>query len=577
MNWAKEIRTYGPIRVEKTADFAVGEAKSAAVLRYNRAVRQIRRGNTDVAAISLKALCKAHPHFREAAQLSACCQMLWRDADAAAETLQPLLYSTLLTEAEQRGVQRYLEAIAPYRSTEESKTDALPRFKEPEKGISILEETDSGRPMELAARHEIEMLKEGKTYREENTDEPGRPRRKTTIGSSLRHSESLLGDRLREARYEAEQKRRKEAEKRRIERARREVEAQQKRRAEEEAKRRAEEEAKRRVEEEAKRRAEEEAKRRAEEEAKRRAEEEAKRRAEEEAKRRATQENLVAGIRSVSLRLPTQKAANSPSSKDENLQGQITSASSKKTAATVQAGPVTKQPVLPAATTSRPKPEIRSFRPILVKGEPAQPTENLNQPSEAPVSDQLPLQQVGPETAGKAGPERSRTTAPPTGQLLEGPWYHRPFQPPSPAGGVKQRKAGQGNVQKARKVSPSATGHTNRRTAGSRRPSPRQQGPELWPDRNRQQQAKQRPHRSGRTGMKKTQKLLALIVLGLLLVLLLTTLILVARSKGREKDHAVATFEPTDLSGQQTVATEAGGSYRQVEGIRTDPTGVDRQ
>ena len=98
-----------------------------------------------------------------------------------------------------------------------------------------LEVPGEDRPMSIAPREEIDTLLSGKVYGEPPKN--AKSRRRVTIGSSLRHSESMEGERLNRARIAAERRAKAKAEERRRQLARNEAKEQQRKRQEEQRRR----------------------------------------------------------------------------------------------------------------------------------------------------------------------------------------------------------------------------------------------------------------------------------------------------------------------------------------------------
>lgn len=241
MKWSEEALKYKPVTDQDVVHFAPPAKKAMAIERYNRAVRQIEKGNVDMAAIALKSLTAEYPAFVQAAQLNACCQMIWRDTAAAARALTGLLKRSMLTHAEREKTTRYLSLIQRTEQTVRQRqqkllpTDHLPHFNMNRAAPTLLETTGPMQPMAVATKAEVDALMDGRTYID--PDAEPRPQRRVTYGSSLRHSESLSSEKLRAARAAAEQRAhaRAEAERRRL--AREEAKARQRKRLEEQRKR----------------------------------------------------------------------------------------------------------------------------------------------------------------------------------------------------------------------------------------------------------------------------------------------------------------------------------------------------
>lgn len=189
MNWNEEIKKYKPVSEHDVVNFAPPQIKSEAVQRYNRSVRQIQKGNVDMAAIALKSLAANFPDFVQAVQLNACCQMIWRDTTAAAGPLRKLLRSPLLSISERQKTEHYvaaIEALNETRGFRKTLSEERPRFDVANVTYAMLELPGSDRPVEFAAREEIESIRAGKPFGDpKNTVN----RRKVTYGSTMRQSE----------------------------------------------------------------------------------------------------------------------------------------------------------------------------------------------------------------------------------------------------------------------------------------------------------------------------------------------------------------------------------------------------
>ena len=111
LKWSAETLKYKPVSDQDVINFASPDEKKLAIEKYNRAVHQIQNGNADMAAITLRTLVREYPLFVQAAQLNACCQMIWKDIDNAVESLNGLLKGNKLTRGERVKTVEYLNAI----------------------------------------------------------------------------------------------------------------------------------------------------------------------------------------------------------------------------------------------------------------------------------------------------------------------------------------------------------------------------------------------------------------------------------------------------------------------------------
>jgi hypothetical protein len=213
LNWNEEVLKYNPLTERDVVHFAAAKPKADAVERYNRAILQIQKSNIDMAAIALKSLAAQYPDFVQAVQLSACCQMIWRDTEAAAAALKKLLRSPLLSASERTRTEAYLQAVLKVeeqRGRRNKVTDALPRFDVANVTFPMLEITGTDEPVEMASRDEIESVKSGKPF---GNPANAAKRRKVTYGSTMRQSERLQSrsSRGKKRRMKLESERRKRA------------------------------------------------------------------------------------------------------------------------------------------------------------------------------------------------------------------------------------------------------------------------------------------------------------------------------------------------------------------------------
>jgi hypothetical protein len=291
LKWSAETLKYKPVSDQDVINFASPDEKKLAIEKYNRAVHQIQNGNADMAAITLRTLVREYPLFVQAAQLNACCQMIWKDIDNAVESLNGLLKGNKLTRGERVKTVEYLNAIQKDKKNKKRSRSGPELPFEMERVMPlILEVPGEDRPMSIAPREEIDTLLSGKVYGEPPKN--AKSRRRVTIGSSLRHSESMEGERLNRARIAAERRAKAKAEERRRQLARNEAKEQQRKRQEEQRRRlEAKRAAEKREREEAERKAREAEAKRLEEERKAR-EAEAKRLEEERKAREAEAKRL---------------------------------------------------------------------------------------------------------------------------------------------------------------------------------------------------------------------------------------------------------------------------------------------
>ncbi len=189
MNWNEEALKFKPVTERDVVNFASAKEKAEAVDRYNRAVKQIQKGNVDMAAIALKSLSARYPMFVQAVQLNACCQMVWRDTKTAGNALRQLLQSSMLTAAEREKTEKYLRLLTKDgdpRGRRGKASDEFPHFDIENLSHSMLEIPGVDAPVEMAGKDEIEAIKSGKPF-----GDPGfaNDRRIVTYGSRMRQSE----------------------------------------------------------------------------------------------------------------------------------------------------------------------------------------------------------------------------------------------------------------------------------------------------------------------------------------------------------------------------------------------------
>ncbi|MGI6546313.1 MAG: hypothetical protein ACOX2M_07835 [Fastidiosipilaceae bacterium] len=189
MNWNEEALKFKPVTERDVVNFASPREKAEAVDRYNRAVKQIQKGNVDMAAIALKSLSARYPMFVQAVQLNACCQMVWRDTKTAGNALRKLLKSSMLTAAERERTENYLRLLtkdSDPRGRRGKASDEFPHFDIENLSHSMLEIPGVDVPVEMAGKDEIEAIKSGKPF-----GDPGfaNDRRIVTYGSRMRQSE----------------------------------------------------------------------------------------------------------------------------------------------------------------------------------------------------------------------------------------------------------------------------------------------------------------------------------------------------------------------------------------------------
>ena len=162
--------------------------------------------------------------------------MIWKDIDNAVESLNGLLKGNKLTRGERVKTVEYLNAIQKDKKNKKRSRSGPELPFEMERVMPlILEVPGEDRPMSIAPREEIDTLLSGKVYGEPPKN--AKSRRRVTIGSSLRHSESMEGERLNRARIAAERRAKAKAEERRRQLARNEAKEQQRKRQEEQRRR----------------------------------------------------------------------------------------------------------------------------------------------------------------------------------------------------------------------------------------------------------------------------------------------------------------------------------------------------
>lgn len=229
MKWNREIQSYQTVMEQDVVHFTDPASKKIAIETYNRAIRQIRQGNVDMAAISLKALATTYQTFVQAVQLAVCCQMMWHETKWATHALETLLNSNMLNLSEREKTRRYLEAVHQLEKQYKKKSSLLtqlPHFEHKIQPTQFLERQTEMRPLEQSTVHEKkDLLREDSSQKHKKEDEydlivddviDKKNRRNLTIGGQVRQSESksirqLLNRRkqfLHLKQQEAEQKRR---------------------------------------------------------------------------------------------------------------------------------------------------------------------------------------------------------------------------------------------------------------------------------------------------------------------------------------------------------------------------------